>query len=394
MQKMMAIWVTAATLLVLPACSGGTPIATLPPTTESLTEVSDQTETSTTPEENLIALAEGERSATVTSGKLNFTFLFGVSNARIVVGPTRGRVQVFGLPGITEGKVYNQIRAINWVSGTGDETIQFEVTQAADFDIAVDAGTGNVEIQTQWIIPAGGAAQITPSFSLKTGPGQKKLQMDLDSSAANVVFGLTTRFGAGEALFKGDLAFKQGSVNARGNIDLQFSGANTDFAELLIDNEATNLNLTIAPWFMKELVTKIVSDDPSSSTRTTFRPRTQSGGSKVLFEKVSAASTVAVNYGITGGAGADEITLGLNTLVPAQVTSDVTMALGQGNDKLDLKYDGAATLALSGPIQLEGGDDEAKLNYNGVTSYQLTLSCGAGIDKAVGFFSSTGCELN
>ncbi|NJK44779.1 MAG: hypothetical protein HC933_11260 [Pleurocapsa sp. SU_196_0] len=120
---------------------------------------------------------------TNANGVLELNFAFGVNGAKIIVGPAQGRVEVFGLPGVADGTVYNGISAINWKSGTGDDNLQFEVTQAQDFDISVDTGTSNTDVQAKWIIPAGASAAITPSFSLSTGPGMKKVSVDLESFA-------------------------------------------------------------------------------------------------------------------------------------------------------------------------------------------------------------------
>jgi hypothetical protein len=337
------------------------------------------------------------QNATVSAGVLSFDFAFGVPGAKIVVGPAQGRVEVFGLPGIPDGNVYTGINAINWASGTGDDAIQLEVTQATDFDITINTGTSNAAVQTKWIIPAGATTTITPSLNLTTGPGAKNVQVDLESFTRNVNFALVGRMGAGATDFKGNLQFKQGGQSAAANIDFRFSGVREDKAELLIDNEARRLNLTLSPSFMSELVTKVVSDDPSDVARVNFRPRANAGGSKLGFEMTSSAPQVTLNHTVAGGAGPDEATLALTTLNTASVTSNVNMSLGQGNDKLELKYDGLPSNqnVFSGPINLGGGDDEAKLEFRGVTNYGFSLDCGEGTDKATGFFGTvTNCELN
>lgn len=325
------------------------------------------------------------------------SFSFGPQNhdAKIIVGPAAGMVTVFGVTGVPDGTLYANVSGIDWNSGAGTHRLVFEVNQAADFDINVVTATGDTEVDVKWVVPAGSTAAITPSFALATGPGMKKVQVQLESFGRDVAFALGTNFGAGPAEFKGELQFKQGSVNASGRMDLNF-GAGFSKAELLIDSEAQNLDLALTPRFMSELSTKVLSDDPSSSARVSFNPTGVSGGSKIGFEMLSAAPSVALDYGVTGGAGMDEVLLSLSTLQTTSVTSVVNASLGQGNDKLGLAYKGlpTSTLAVRGPISMGGGDDEALLLIEGIANSALALDCGEGIDKAIGFATSAGCELN
>jgi hypothetical protein len=334
---------------------------------------------------------------TNASGVLELSFPFGVNGAKVIVGPAQGRVEVFGLPGVADGTVYNGISAINWKSGTGDDNVQFEVTQAQDFDITVDTGTSNADVQAKWIIPAGASATITPSFSLSTGPGMKKVSVDLESFTRDVNFALTGRMGAGDTEFKSGLQFKQGGLNAAATVDWQFGASSNNKAELIVDNEARNLDLNLSPRLMSELVTKIVSDDPADRARVRFNPINPAGGGKIGFEMTSRAPSINLDYDVRGGAGMDDVNLSLITIDPASITSNVQLDLGQGNDKLEVKYDGQAsnTNVFTGAFALGGGDDEAKLEFRGLTNYGFGLDCGEGTDKAIGFrVNAVNCELN
>jgi hypothetical protein len=334
---------------------------------------------------------------TGANGALNLNYAFGVPNAKIIVGPAQGRVEVFGLPGVADGTVYNGIQAINWKSGTGDDQVQFEVTQTSDFDITVDTGTSNVDVQAKWIIPAGASSVITPSFALQTGPGMKKVAVDLESFTRDVDFTLTGRMGAGDTEFKSGLQFKQGSQNAAANVDWQFGASSNNKAELNVDNEARDLTLNLSPRLMNELVTKVVGDDPADRARVNFKPVTPAGGGKVAFEMISSAPLIDLNYDVIGGAGMDDVILGLTTISTASVTSNVNLDLGAANDKLEVKYAGQTsnTNVFTGPFLLGSGDDEAKLEFMGLTNFGFTLDCGSGTDKAIGFrVGAVNCELN
>ncbi len=353
-------------------------------------------------EEVVLAQSEGTDRAralavthNTTTRVLSFSFGPQSHDAKLIVGPAIGQVTVFGVTGVPDGTTYSNVSGIDWSSGAGTHRLVFEVNQAGDFDINVATATGDTEVDVKWVVPPGTTTAITPSFALSTGPGMKKVQVQLESFGRDVAFALGTNFGAGPAEFKGELQFKQGSVNASGRMDLNF-GAGFSKAELLIDSEAQHLNLALTPRFMSELSAKVLSDDPSSSARVAFNPTGVSSGSKIGFEMLSAAPAIALDYGVTGGAGMDEVLLSLTTLQAATVTSRVNTTLGQGNDKFSLAYKGlpSTTFALSGPIQLGGGDDEALLLAEGVATSTLALDCGEGIDKAIGFATSVGCELN
>lgn len=326
---------------------------------------------------------------------LSFSFGPQSHDAKIVVGPTAGLVTVYGVTGVPDGTVYSNVSGIDWQSGAGTHRLVFDVNQSNDFDINVATATGDTEVDVKWVVPPGSAAAITPSFALATGPGMKKVQVQLESFGRDVAFALGTNFGAGPAEFKGELQFKQGSVNAAGRLNLNF-GAGFSKAELLIDSEAQHLDLALVPRFMSELSAKVLSDDPSASARVSFSPTGVSGGSKIGFEMLSAAPSIALDYGVTGGAGMDEVLLSLSTLQPAMVSSRVAADLGQGNDKFALSYKGLpmSSFTVSGPLKMGGGDDEALLLIEGIANSTLALDCGEGIDKAIGFAAAAACELN
>ena len=72
-----------------------------------------------------------------------------------------------------------------------------EVTQTGDFDVRVDTGAGQSQVDVKWIIPAGAPAGITPSVHIAASTGLKKIQMQLENFAANTNFAWSI---AGDAL--------------------------------------------------------------------------------------------------------------------------------------------------------------------------------------------------
>ena len=127
-----------------------------------------------------------------------------------------------------------------------------------------------------------------------------------------------------------------------------------------------------------------------------FNPQGVATGSKIGFEMVSAAQQVNLTADIVTGAGMDEVLYGFTALNNARVAANLGARTGAGMDKLNIALKGlpATTLGLAGSIDLGNDDDEALLLTEGVATGSIGLNCGPGIDKAIGFPVSTGCELN
>ncbi len=328
------------------------------------------------------------------SGMLELAFT-GTVNAKVVVGPAKGAVQIFGAPGLADGTSYANVQGITYQGGAGNSQLQFEVTQSNDFDIVVNTGVGDAQVQAKYIIPAGATTKITPSVTLNLGAGQKKVEVQVESFTRDIDFNVLGNLGAGATEWKGEMQFKQGSQNANAMIDINFGDSPFNKAELVIDNEARNLNVNIAPKLMQELITKILGDDPSDTTNVTFSPTTPAGGGKVGFEMISRSPVVNLDYNVIGGAGMNDINLGLTTIDRATITSKANVKLGASNDKLEMKYNGLpnSTNLLSGTLDFGAGNDEAKLEALGTTTNGFIVDCGTGFDKAFGFGTNlTNCE--
>lgn len=336
------------------------------------------------------------RALAVTPSGRTLLFSYNVpTNAKIIVGPLAGQVQVFGLPDIVDGTLYSNIAAIDWRSGPADDHVAIEVTQAADFDVRVDTGAGQSQVDVKWIIPAGAPAGATPSVHIAAATGLKKIQMQLESFAASTNFAWTQSLGNGDAEVKGEMQFKQGSQQARGLMDLQF-GAGLSKAELMVDSEAQNLVMDIRPRNVQELSTKVLGDDPSASATVNFSPVGVAGGSKMAFEMVTMAQAVSLGGSMSGGAGMDELLYSFVSLVNAQVGVNLTATTGDGMDKINLGFKGlpGTRFNLAGSVNAGAGDDEALLLGEGLVTGTLRLDCGPGTDKAIGFTATTACELN
>ena len=332
--------------------------------------------------------------ANVAGSVLQLTYGTQSNDLRIVVGPGAGEVEVIDNLRPAGSARYSGISAIELTAGTGDDKLVFEITQAADFDVAINTGTGNTDVQVKWIVPAG-APVVTPSVSIATGPGQKKLDVSLESFAAEVDFALTTALGAGNTEFKGQLQFKDGAVRAGANVNLGFGTGNVNKAELIVESKAGRNAFAIAGSGITEWINKVSADASGESLDLSFRPITPVAFTKTQLEVKSAARRALYDINVRGGAGADEVTLAFDQLVAASIGASLRSTLGQGNDKFEAKFTGAAgALNVGGAIVLGGGDDEAKLEAGPSSGVAVTVDCGDGIDKASGFPTSAACELN
>lgn len=379
--KLTPVSIAALAAFSLAACGGGEDV---------VDAQSAQATASAEPGPRATALA-----VSVGAGR-TLAFSYSVpTNAKIIVGPALGAVQVFGLPDIPDGTQFTNIAAIDWRSGAAADAVSIEVTQAADFDVRVNTGAGDSQVDVKWIIPAGAPVNITPSVDIAAGLGFKKIQMQLESFTSHVNFGWTQRLGDGMAEVKGEMQFKQGSVSATGLMDLQF-GNGLSKAELMVDNEAQNLAMTISPRNVRELMTKVLSDDPANAVRVGFNPVGVADGSKIGFEMLTAATNVTLGANIATGAGMDEVLYNFTSLVNARVSATVDARTGAGMDKLNLALKGlpGTAFALAGSLDTGTEDDEVLLLTEGQASGRIDLNCGPGIDKAIGFTVSTACELN
>lgn len=369
--------------LFLAACGGGGD-------TEPLVQAQAQPGS---PDGRPRALAVAQNPAT---GVLRFEFVAMNTDAKFVVGPAPGVVMVEGVEGVPNGTVYTGVTGIEWRSDAGNNRMVFEVNQADDFDISVTTGASNVELDVKWVVPPESTAPITPSVEVTAGAGTRKIQVQLESFGRDVDFGLRTAFMAGNTELKGELQYKEGSVRAGGRMALDF-GPGLNKVSLLVDSKAQHLNLDLAPRYMQELETKVISSDPSSTAHVRYAPVGVSSGSKIGFEMLSAAPSITLDYDVTGSSGLDEVKLGLTTLGAATVNSNVRGFLYGANDKLELAYKGlpGARINLTGAMDLGPGDDEAVLLREGISTTAPMLSCDAGIDKAVGWpvERTLACEL-
>ncbi|MFN0069244.1 MAG: hypothetical protein ACKVYV_16610 [Limisphaerales bacterium] len=300
-------------------------------------------------------------------------------NSKFIVGPAIGAVQLFQVPGAGDGQTFTGIRAIRVFSGAGTDQLDFEITQAANFEVFADTGPSDAQVQVKWIIPAT-TATLNPKLTLNTGAGQKKIQVDLESFAANVDFDWTFNAGAGNAEVKGQVEFKEGSRNATADLALNLSSA-ADKVELIVDSLADNLRLDVIGRGTDSINTKVLADDRGTNLDVLFDVTGDAGGNMYAFEMASAVPNVWLDFLVGGAPAPDEIKLAMVQLVPGNIRSSLNGNLGLVADKVELLYDGVpSALRLTGTLDAGGGNDEIKLNSGFNTTSSLQIRGGDGND--------------
>lgn len=315
----------------------------------------------------------------VSGGVMTISTPPGDVNSKVIVGPAPGVVALFQVPGTGDGQTFTGIRAVRFLTGAGYDQLDFEITQAANFEVFVDTGAGDAQVQAKWIIPAT-AATLNPKLTINTGAGQKKIQVDLESYAQRVDFDWTYNAGAGPAEVKGQVEFKEGSVSNTADIALNLSAA-ADKVELIVDSLADNLRLDVIGRGANDINTKVLADDRGTNLDVLFDVTGDAGGNMYAFEMASAVPNVWVDYLVGGSPATDEIKLAMVQLVPGNIRSSVNGNLGLFADKVELLYDGVpSTLRLTGLLDTSGGNDELKLASGFNTSSSLQIRGGDGND--------------
>lgn len=313
-------------------------------------------------------------SVSVVNGVMTIAAPPGDVNSKVIVGPAPGVVALFQVPGAGDGQTYTGVRSLRFNTGAGYDQLDFEITQNTAFDVAVNTGSGDAQVQLKWILPAtASTARLNPRFNLTTGAGAKKVQVDLESYAPNVDFDWTYNSGAGPAEVKGQVEFKEGSRTSTADLALNLSAA-ADKVELTVDSLADNLRLDVVGRGTDNINTKVLADDRGNNLDVLYDIFGDSGANNIGFEMASAMPNVWVDYVIDGGPVSDEVKLAMVQLVPGTIRSTLDLDLALSADKAELLYDGvSSTLRLAGLINAGGGNDEVKLGSGFNTTSSLRV---------------------
>lgn len=329
------------------------------------------------------ATAAWGQSASVTEGTLNVFTGPGSADAKIVVGPTPGFVQIFGVPAIGDGAVFNGVRAISLRTGGAEDKLQFDIDSPQSLDLLVDTGAGYAETMIQWRVPST-APSAVGTLDVRSTTGQTKTYLNLESFAPDFRLGWNMLGGAGNKEVQAMLMYKTGSQNV-GN-DFAFNlGGGTHKVAITVENEAAKYGLRMDSGNAAELAAIVQSPNRTQAVTVDVTAAARS----TLVDIQSAADALDVGLGGTYAGAANSINYSVVQLRPAAVNARLGLRTGGGTDQIEMKFDGETSrLALGGFVETGGGNDVVKIESNMRTSATATINVGAGNDIAEMFFKT------
>jgi hypothetical protein len=220
-------------------------------------------------------------------------------NVRLEVGPVTGEVRVYGFPGISDGTSFSGITSALVKTGGGNDQFALDALTFGDFAVAVDTGAGELSTSVQWKVGVS-AAPVASTFDLVSIAGPNQF--------ANVEF-----------------------VN---------DAAKATFAARVVCATSST--------------TKVLSVDPTDTLGVSYF------GSAVNTTLEVTSRAQALNVAARGSHTAigNSVKYTINQNEPAPVNFATGLALGPGNDSLELLVNAPGSpLTLTGIVRARGGDD-------------------------------------
>lgn len=269
--------------------------------------------------------AFGQTTVTFSNGLLTLRTPNTDQNVKVEMKGAEGVANLFGFPGLADGATYTGVTGISIITGSGRDEVQFDIEQSRSLVLSSNTGTGDALTKVQWKIRPG-AAQTNASLTLASASGGLQLA---------------------------EIGFDSETV---GNASIRIDSGNAG-----------------------EVVTKVLSDDPSNRLDIAFNAR----GAKTLLEVVSAASVLNVNAAGTHAAPLNEINHSIAQIRPGSVNVATNVNLGPNADKFEGKVSApGSTAVFSGTINGGGGDDLVKIETESASSVNgQTIAGGAGADS-------------
>lgn len=329
----------------------------------------------------LAATSAWGQSATVTNGTLNISTGPISADAKVVVGPAPGVVQVFGIAAIGDGAIFNGVRAINFTTGAGEDKLQFDIDSPQSLDLRIDTGSGTAETMISWRVPSTVASAVG-TLDIRSGAGATKTFLNLESTAPDFRFGWNMLNGGGNKEVEAKLAYKAGSVNVANDIALSLGGG-THKVAVTVENEASKYGLRMNSGNATELATIVQSPNRTSALNVDLT----SSARTTMVDIQSAADALDLALGGNYGPVQNSINYSVVQLRPAAVNARLGLRTGVVNDKIEMKFDGETSrLSLGGFVETGAGNDELKIESNMVSNTTLAVDVGAGSDVAELFF--------
>ena len=183
----------------------------------------------------------------------------GDKQVKIEVGPLAGQVRV--IDGAAPAALaFSGIRAIRLATGAGTDQIELDMHASQSLALSIDSGAGDANIKLQWKVPPGAASTVS-SLDMASGGGRLTIELDHASETREASFQWTTRFGGGDKLIKGGIAFREGVQLARQNIAFTQLGGGTHLVNMDVENKAADATLVLNTGSAQDVQVKVLSPD-------------------------------------------------------------------------------------------------------------------------------------
>jgi hypothetical protein len=301
----------------------------------------------------------------------------GDKNLKVEVGPAAGQVRVVDRAAGGNPIAFTGVRAIRMATGAGTDFIEFDINASQSLALDIDTGAGDASFKIQWKLPPG-AASTASSLAMRSGGGRVDVELDYESETARSTFDWTTDFGGGDKVIKAGIDFKPGVIEARKNVRLANLGGGSHQVAIEVDSDAANAALAFDSGFARDVVYKVLVDQPATRLDVTAATRGARSGIEIL----SAAPTTVVRLGGgTANVPLAETTVKVAQTVPGSIDARLNYATAATQSKFDASFDGSAsTLRLAGTLTGSPGADSIKIDSNAIVRSSLQLDAGGGDD--------------
>ncbi len=297
----------------------------------------------------------------------------------IEVGPAPGEVRVFGISGIPDGFPFTGVSAIELITGTAQDYVEFRIFAADVPPISVNTRAGNSDVKFIYFTP-GGNQPVSSDVVITGGANNDKAAFEVYNEAASFTANWTVSHGNGDNEAKASID----SQPSTSLIDVNFAtaaGLGQDKAELAIISAAEQLEVSFTPRTGSGNDSAILIIDSIDPVDAGVFFDTNLGAGQDVAEAIAVlrGGTIAFTGRMLGGAGDDNLKL----LIEGDGSSSFVMNGGAGHDYLDMEYKGRVT----GSPRLLGadGNDFLKIVATNPSAMTPTLDGGAGYDEAIGF---------
>lgn len=301
----------------------------------------------------------------------------------VEVGPTPGRVQVFGALTVPDGRVFTGVTSLIIRTNLGNDKVNVKVESTSIPSIDINTGEGFSEVDVDLkVAPTPSAAS---TLRVVGGSTLDKVMVQIDSAAASLS---TNWFIDGRGGLNEGVAFIQSndpSALCSAALTL-LGGADMDKWEVLANTKASTLRLNMAGSLGAGMDSFLLKAGGNGATSAFLASTLDMGADAdtMNIEMIEVASTAATGQW-SAGAGDDL----LSANFAGGLTGSATFNMGDG---ADLALFNAGRWAASLRLLMGAGDDMLEMNSVQTPTGATFSDGGLGFDSFKGFGSRAGFE--